>query len=201
MISQRTSGLNAVLALCQILLTVWLFWMELMLLLVVGGGGVVSWRAYAGFCVVLLIGLLIEMLSKKRLETGTIHHDFVGAHRLSFRQTVFSVGLLFIYVFGAKNSATLSRVFTAVFVPSLYAMLFLTNRYLPRLLGNRFFGEERWERTLLVGRVARAEALRPWLERKTDVGFRTVGILCDDDPWELEKVRLPASGRHARDGG
>ena len=194
MISQRTSGLNGVLALCQLFLTAWLFWMELVLVLVVGGGGVVSWQAYGVFCVVLLIGLLIEMLSKKRLETGTIHRDFIGAHRLSFRQTVFSVGLLFVYVFGAKNAATLSRAFTAVFVPSLYLMLFLTNRYLPRLLGKRFFGEQRWERTLLVGRVAKAEALRPWLERKTDVGFRTVGILCDDDPWELEKCGYPRLG-------
>ena len=182
------------LALCQVLMAVWLFWVELVLVLVIGGGGVVSWEAYGGFCVVLLLGLLIEMLSKKRLETGTIHRDFIGAHRLSFRQTVFSVGLLFVYVFGAKNSATLSREFTAVFVPSLYGMLFLTNRYFPRLLGNRFFGETRWERTLLVGRVAKAEALRPWLERKTDVGFRTVGILCDDDPWELEKCGYPRLG-------
>ncbi len=42
--------------------------------------------------------------------------------------------------------------------------------------------------------MAKAEALRPWLERKTDVGFRTVGILCDDDPWELEKCSFPRLG-------
>ena len=62
------------------------------------------------------------------------------------------------------------------------------------MLGRRFFAEERWEKTLLVGRVARAEALRPWLDRKADVGFRTVGILCDDDPWELEKCAYPRLG-------
>ncbi len=194
MISQRTSGLNAVLALCQLLFAASLFWVELLFVLVLGGGGVVSWQAYVVFCAVLLFGLLMETLSNKRLETGTLHRGFVDSHRLSFRQTVFSVGLLIVYIFGAKNSATLSRAFTAVYVPSLYLMLVLTNRYLPRLLGKRFFGETRWERTLLVGRVARAEALRPWLERKADVGFRTVGILCDDDPWELEKCGYPRLG-------
>ncbi len=194
MISQRTSGLNTVLALCQLLLTGFLFWVDLVLVVVLSGNAVVSRRSYAVFCTVVLLGLLIEMLGKNRLETGSVHRDFVGAHRLSFRQTMFGVGLLFVYVVGAKDSATLSRAFTGVFVPSLYVMLFVTNRHLPRLLGQRFFGEKRWERTLLVGRVARTEALRPWLERKADVGFRTVGILCDDDPWELENCGYPRLG-------
>ena len=194
MISQRTSGLNAILALCQLLLTAVLFWAELVLVLVLNGDGVASWRSYAVFCTVVLLGLLMEMLSKNRLETGSIHRDFIGAHRLSLRQMTFGVGLLFVYVVGTKSSMTLSRAFTGVFVPSFYVMLFVTNRYLPRLLGQRFFGENRWERTLLVGRVARAEALRPWLERKADLGFRTVGILCDDDPWELEHCGYPRLG-------
>ncbi len=194
MISQRTSGLNAILALCQLLLTASLFWVELAAVLVLGKSDVVSWHAYMVFCAVALFGLVLEMLSKKRLETGSIHRDFVGAHRLSFRQTLFGIGLLLVYVVGTKDAATLSRAFFSVFVPSLYVMLFVTNRYLPRLLGQRFFGEKRWEPTLLVGRAARMEGLRPWLERKTDVGFRTIGILCDDDPWELEHCGYPRLG-------
>ena len=133
------------------------------------------------------------MLSNKRLDSGTTRRDLIGAHRLSFRQTLFGAGLWFAYMVGTQDT-THSRTFVACFVPSLYLMLLLTNRFLPRALGQRFFGEERWEKTLLVGRVAKAEALRPWLERKTDVGFRTVGILCDDDPWELEKCAYPRLG-------
>jgi hypothetical protein len=193
MISQRTSGLNAVLALCQMLLTPLLFWAEVFVVLIIYGGGLISAYSYLLYCAVVLMGLLIEMLSAKRLESGTTHQDFLSAHNLSLRQTLFSAGLLLVYVVATKDQ-TISRWFIAYFVPSLYAMLFLTNRFLPRILGNRFFSEGRWEKTLLVGRVAKAEALRPWLERKTDVGFRTVGILCDDDPWELEHCAFQRLG-------
>ena len=193
MISQRTSGLRAVLALCQMGLTACLFWTEFVVLLASLGDDA-FWRSYVAYCAVLLFGLLVETLSYRRVDASTIQRgDFVNAHRLSLRQTFFSVGLLFFYFVAAKD-LTPSRLFLSVFIPSLYVLLFLTNRYLPRLLGLWFFREERWQKTLLVGRVAKAEALRPWLERKTDVGFRTVGILCDDDPWELEKCPFPRLG-------
>lgn len=193
MISQRASGLNAVLALCQMLLTALVFWAEVMIILVVYGGGLTSSTLYMMYCGVVLLGLVIEMLSNKRLESGAVHRDFMGAHRLSLRQTLFAAGLLFVYVVATKDR-TLSRTFTACFVPSLYVLLFLTNRYLTHVLGNRFFAEARWEKTLLVGRVAKAEAIRPWLERKMDVGFRTIGIVCDDDPWELEHCSFKRLG-------
>ena len=194
MISQRTSGLNAVLALCQMLLTALLFWAEMLVVLIGFGLGVASGQSYVVYCAVILIGLLMEVLSNKRLEKSTIHRDFLSAHGLSLRQTVFGAGLLLVYVVATKDAVVISRIFIAVFIPSLYLLLFLTNRYLPPLLGHRFYGEERWEKTLLVGRVSKAEALRPWLERKIDVGFRTVGIVCDDDPWELEKCGYPRLG-------
>ncbi len=193
MISQRTSGLNAVLALCQLLLAGALFWVEVFVVLVVYKTGIPLRQSYVVYCAVILIGLLMEMLSTKRFDSGTIHRDWLAAHRLSLHQTIFGAGLLLIYVVATKD-AVISRVFTACFVPSLYVLMFLTNRYLPRVLGKRFFREERWEKTLLVGRVAKAEALRPWLDRKADVGFRTVGIVCDDDPWLLEKCTYPRLG-------
>ena len=193
MISQRTSGLNAVLALCQLLLASVLFWAEVLVLLVIFKTGLPVVHSYVVYCGVILFGLLLEMLSTKRFDSGTIHRDFLAAHRLSMHQTIFGAGLLLIYLVASKD-AIISRVFAAVFIPSLYVLLFVTNRYLPRPLGQQFYAEERWEKTLLVGRVAKAEALRPWLERKTDVGYRTVGILCDDDPWLLERCLYPRLG-------
>jgi exopolysaccharide biosynthesis polyprenyl glycosylphosphotransferase len=195
MISQRTSGLNAVLALCQLLLAAVLFWVEVALVLIVPGGELPRQDKgpYLVYCAVILVGLLLETLSNRRLETHAFSRGFLDAHRLALRQTLFSGGLLLTYLVGTKDPV-ISRLFVATFIPSLYALLFLTHRYLPPALGRRFFGENRWEKTLLVGRVAKAEALRPWLERKADIGYRTVGMLCDDDPWEMEKSAFPRLG-------
>ena len=182
------------LAFCQLGLATGLFWAEVVVVLIIYGGGVaLFYHEYLVYNTVVVLGLLFEVLSNKRLESGTVHRGLLDAHRLAFRQTLFGAGLWFAYMVGTQDRIH-SRTFVACFVPSLYLMLLVTNRFLPRLLGQRFFGEGRWEKTLLVGRVARAEALRPWLERKTDVGFRTIGILCDDDPWELEKCGYPRLG-------
>ncbi len=62
MISQRTSGLRAVLALCQMGLVACLFWTEFFILLV-SLGDKTSWHSYVAYCSVLLFGLLMEMLS------------------------------------------------------------------------------------------------------------------------------------------
>ena len=149
MISQRTSGLNAVLALCQLVLTAAFFWAEVVLVLVVYGHGLQRFlHEYVVYTAVILLGLLIETLSNKRLESGTVHRDFIAAHRLSFRQTLFGAGLWFAYMVGTQDRVH-SRTFVACFVPTLYLLLLFTNRFLPRLLGRRFFAEERWEKTLL----------------------------------------------------
>jgi hypothetical protein len=114
MISQRTSGLNAVLALCQMVLIPVLFWVEVFVVLILYGGGLISTYSYTLYCAVVLLGLLIEMLSNKRLESGTIHRDFLGAHNLSLRQTLFSAGLLLVYVVATKDRL-ISRSFIAYF--------------------------------------------------------------------------------------
>jgi len=56
MISQRTSGLNAVLALCQMLLTALLFWTEVIVVLIAYGGGLISGQSYLVYCAVVLLG-------------------------------------------------------------------------------------------------------------------------------------------------
>ncbi len=193
MISQRTSGLNAILALCQLVLSLGLFWTEAILLLIVFGKGLLDWDYYALYAAVILLGLVLEMLSGRRWESGTAHHDFISSQKMAARQILFSGGLLLIYLFATKD-AVISRVFVASFLPSLYVMLLLTNRFLPGVLGCMLYHEGRWEKTLLVGRVRRAETLKSWLERKTNVGFRVVGILCDDDPWGIEPCSFSRLG-------
>ena len=38
----------------------------------------------------------------------------------------------------------------------------------------------REEKTLLVGSIEKATALRGWLRRKAEMGLRTVGIICEE---------------------
>ena len=106
----------------------------------------------------------MEVLSNKRLESSAIQRDFLGAHRLSLRQTFFGGGCCS-STFRTKD-AFVSRIFIGCFIPSLYILLFLTNRYLPAALGHRFYGEERWEKTLLVGRLPKRKPCgRGWTAR------------------------------------
>ena len=181
------------LALCQLVLTTGLFWAEAVLILIVHGGGRLAWENYGVYCAVILMGLLLEMLSNKRLENASPNRDFLAAHFLAVRQTLFSGGILLLYVVATKDT-TISRTFVACMLPSLYGLLLLTNRFLARGLGKRFFNEARWERTLLVGRVGKAEALKPWLDRKADIGYRIAGIVCDDDPWQIEESSFQRLG-------
>ena len=74
----------------------------------------------------------------------------------------------------------LSRVFLMSFVPAMSLMLLWTNHRLPGYLARRFFRGARSERTLLVGSAAQADRLKDWLDRKEELGFRCVGVLCDE---------------------
>jgi lipopolysaccharide/colanic/teichoic acid biosynthesis glycosyltransferase len=194
MVFQRTSGLDALLTLCIMGLVTLLFWIEAVaVLLVFYSRGIIFGPSYSMYCTVILIGLVVEKLSYKRPGANVVYRDFLNVHYLALRQTVFGAGLLLAFIFVTKDMA-ISRIFLVCFVPSMYLLLFLANRLLPVILSKRFFPESRWEKTLLVGRVAKAETLRPWLERKADVGYRIVGIICDDDPWEMERCPFPRLG-------
>ncbi|HEY4284334.1 MAG TPA: exopolysaccharide biosynthesis polyprenyl glycosylphosphotransferase, partial [Chthoniobacterales bacterium] len=106
-----------------------------------------------------------------------LRDDLLHPHRLSLRQTIASVGLLVIYLIATKD-AFISRIFFFNFVPWLYIALLFSHHYLPGVLARGVFRRE--EKTLLVGPPQKAVTLRDWLRRKSEIGLRTVGIICDD---------------------
>src|SRR4029077_20373123 len=103
--------------------------------------------------------------------------ELLRPHRLSLRQTAASIGLLVIYLVAAKD-AFISRIFLFNFVPWLYVALLFSHLYLPGFLARTIFRRE--EKTILVGPPRNAEALSDWLRRKSEIGLKTVGIVCDD---------------------
>ncbi len=202
MISQRTSGLQALLTGCQMALAAVLFWAlagTFVLPYVVARGG--FGEAYAGGCLVILAGLLLEAFVSQRFATRAVITASSGpgrsrlgeAHHHGVRQTLFASGLLLTFIVSTKDNH-LSRTFIFVYFPLLYVTLLLTNRRLPEVLAHALFGGLRREKTLLVGHVAEAEALRPWLKRKAHLGILTVGIITDDPPEEFNRGGFPRLG-------
>jgi undecaprenyl-phosphate glucose phosphotransferase len=176
MVTQRTEGLYRVFLLCQIVMVAVLFWLGVWLMLTFySPGPALTWQRYSTYCGVLVMGMILEALS--RSKNYFLQNELLRPHRLSLRQTVASVGLLVLYLIGTKD-AFISRVFFFNFVPWLYVALLFSHYYLPSLLARGIFRRE--EKTLLVGPSQRAIQLRDWLQRKAEIGLRTVGLICDE---------------------
>jgi exopolysaccharide biosynthesis polyprenyl glycosylphosphotransferase len=190
MVTQRTEGLYRVFLLCQIVMVAALFWVGVWLMVTFySPGPALTWQRYSTYCGVLVIGMILEALS--RSKNYFLQNELLRPHRLSLRQTVASVGLLVLYLIGTKD-AFISRVFFFNFVPWLYVALLFSHYYLPSLLARGIFRRE--EKTLLVGSGRKAIQLRDWLQRKAEIGLRTVGLICDE---KIDKTEdgMPVLGR------
>jgi exopolysaccharide biosynthesis polyprenyl glycosylphosphotransferase len=179
MVTQRTEGLHRLFLLCQIILVALLFWIGVWVMVsFYSSGADLTWRRYSIYCSLLVLGMVIESLSRDS-SRGYLQSKLLGQHRLSLRQTLASVGTLVIYLIATKDGF-ISRIFFFNFVPVLYITLLLSHHYLPSFLARTFFTGIHEEKTLLVGSARKAMVLRDWLQRKAEIGLRTVGLICDE---------------------
>jgi exopolysaccharide biosynthesis polyprenyl glycosylphosphotransferase len=197
MVTQRTEGLYRLFLFCQIVMVAGLFWLGVWIMVTFySPSAELTWRRYGIYCGMLVLGMLLE--ASTRSKNYFLQNELIRPHRLSLRQTVASVGLLVVYLIATKD-AFISRVFFFNFVPWLYVALLFSHHYLPSILARGIFRDE--DKTLLVGSSRRAEQLREWLQRKSEIGLRTVGLVCEDHidrtndgipvlgkPDEIEKV-------------
>ncbi len=189
MVTQRTEGLYRVFLFCQIIIVAAIFWIGVWIMVMFySPGGALTWGRYSIYCGMLVLGLTLETLS--RSKNFFLQNELLRPHRLSLRQTAASIGLLVLYLVAAKD-AFISRVFLFNFVPWLYIVLLFSHYYLPSLLSWGIFGRE--DKTLLIGSGQRAAQLREWLERKAEIGLRTVGLVSDDD--KIDNAAFPLLGR------
>ncbi len=180
MVTQRKEGLYRLFLLCQIVIVAVLFWIGVWVMVAFySPSAQLTWQRYSIYCSLLVLGMAIESLSRDASKNYLLQNELLGQHRLSFRQTIASVGTLVFYLIATKD-AFISRVFFFNFVPLLYVALLLSHHYLPSFLAHTVFAGIREEKTLLVGSTRKAAALRPWLERKAKLGLRTVGLICDE---------------------
>src|SRR5262245_53156788 len=189
MVTQRTEGLSRVFLACQILIVAALFWIGVWIMVTFySEGGSLTWSRYGIYCGMLVLGLTLETLS--RSKNFFLQNELLRPHRLSLRQTAAAIGLLVLYLVAAKD-AFISRAFLFNFVPWLYIALLLSHYYLPSILARGIFRRE--DKTVLVGSSQRAAQLRDWLHRKAEIGFRTVGLISDDE--QIDNADLPLLGR------
>lgn len=194
MVTQRTQGLYRVFLFCQIVIVAVLFWFGVwaMVTSFYTKGAEFTWRRYSIYCGLLVLGMLIESFSRDGSKNFFLQNELLRQHRLSLRQVIASIGTLVLYLIAAKDSF-ISRIFFFNFVPWLYLALLLSHRYLPSFLARRFFTGAREEKTLLVGSTEKAAQLRGWLQRKADIGLRTVGLI-SSEPIEKTEDGIPVLG-------
>ncbi len=180
MVTQRTEGLYRLFLLCQILLVAALFWFGVWILVAFySEGGQLTWRRYSIYCVLLVLGMTIESLSRDGSKNYLLQNELLRQHRIAFRQTFASVVTLVLYLVATKD-AFISRIFFFNFVPWLYVVLLFSHHYLPSFLARGIFHGPRMEKTLLIGSAAKTTEMRGWLRRKAEIGLRTVGLLTDE---------------------
>lgn len=191
MVTQRTQGLYRVFLLCQIAIVATLFWFGVWVMVTFySQGAQLTWRRYSIYCTMLIIGLLGESLSREGSKRYFLQSELLRQHRLALRQTFASVGVLVFYLIATKDSF-ISRFFFFNFIPWLYIALLFSHHFLPESLARGIFRRE--EKTLLVGSTAKARALRFWLRRKSEMGLRTVGIICEE-PLDCTEDKIPVLG-------
>jgi putative colanic acid biosynthesis UDP-glucose lipid carrier transferase len=189
MVTQRTEGLYRVFLFCQIIIVAALFWLGVWIMVTFySEGGALTWGRYSIYCGMLVLGLTLETLN--RSKNFFLQNELLRPHRLSLRQTAASVGLLILYLVAAKD-AFISRVFLFNFVPWLYIALLFSHYYLPSILARGIFSRE--NKTLLIGSGQRAAQLHEWLQRKSEIGLRTVGLISDDD--KIDNAVVPLLGK------
>ena len=89
MVTQRTEGLYRVFLFCQIIIVAALFWFGVWIM---APGGALTWGRYSIYCGMLVLGLMLETLS--RSKNFFLQNELLRPHRLSLRQTAASIGLL-----------------------------------------------------------------------------------------------------------
>jgi exopolysaccharide biosynthesis polyprenyl glycosylphosphotransferase len=129
----------------------------------------------------LLIGVIFGVGSSRQHDNERKDHEFVEANRRTLRQAFLGLFAVFLIVFAVKD-AVVSRSFFFSFIPWLYLVLLLTNYVLPRTVGRLSFSGDREERVALAGTLEQAVQIKPWLERKSLIGLRTVGLICGQTP-------------------
>src|SRR5437763_1015654 len=81
MVTQRTEGLYRVFLFCQIIIVAALFWFGVWIMVTFySEGGALTWGRYSIYCGMLVLGLILETLS--RSKNFFLQNELLRPHRL-----------------------------------------------------------------------------------------------------------------------
>ena len=186
MFTQRAKGLYGLVLAGQIVLS---------LLLFAGWAGVTVLpdlldspffvQQYGIYAFLVVIALIAEAATRPEKIHQVLTPDLVEKERLARRQILFVLGLLVLFLVGAKDK-TVSRTFLLGYIPSLYALLLASHYFVPIHLSRIFFDGSREERILLVSfgdePINRLRLFLEWLRTKAALGLRLEGFLSAGRP-------------------
>jgi exopolysaccharide biosynthesis polyprenyl glycosylphosphotransferase len=182
MIHRRVQGISHLVTVCQCILALGLFWIwfGFYSALIPGAAGI-NPAAYAGYGLLLCLGLGLEALVQSRPATPfpSLRASLIRQIPRAIRQTAAAVGFLLLLLVLTKDRY-FSRVFLVSFTPAFYLLLLLSGHFLPGFLGNRLFRGSRQERMILIGSPKRARQITDWFLAKKVYGYQAVGILTED---------------------
>jgi len=196
MILQRKRGLQAILVLAQgILITLTFVLCAVAAFSFFTSAEWFQIAHYPTYVFAITAGLFLESFQRDQagMELSPFEESVPRQLQLSFRQTLYAVGMLFFYLVVTKD-ATISRIFLALCLPMFYLTLLWSNRYLSRRLAGYLFRGARQGRVLLIGSPAKAEAISGWLQSKRIFGIHTVGILHDSPGDDTNPSNFPNLG-------
>jgi putative colanic acid biosynthesis UDP-glucose lipid carrier transferase len=174
MISNRSIGFRSLSLLVLLVLVTLSFWSWLFIWENPWNFDHAALEKYILYNEFLLVGIVFGFGGKRPAEGP--HYEFVNALRRSARQAVLGLFAVLAMVFASQDTFV-SRSFLISYVPWLGLMLLFSNYMVPRWLGRWAFSGSREERVALVGSLDQARRIEPWLERKSLLGFNTVGLV------------------------
>jgi exopolysaccharide biosynthesis polyprenyl glycosylphosphotransferase len=177
MVSRRSIGIRALASFWQLVAVTASFWGWLLLWQSAWSNEHIQFQRYLLYNEFLLVGILFGLRQDR--ESHGSENQWLVANRLSLRQMFFGLFCVFIVLFIMKDNSA-SRSFFFSYVPSLYLTLLFSNYLLPRSLSKWSFSGDHEVRVALAGTAEQARRLKPWLENKSLVGFRTVGLVYSD---------------------
>jgi exopolysaccharide biosynthesis polyprenyl glycosylphosphotransferase len=191
MISDRSRGIQNLVLACQCALVSVTFWLWLPLCSDVPNGRTEINRHLA-YNLFMLLGLVVGSRTL-RTDVGLRVPGLEETSRRSFRQVGATLFYLLLYLVAVREPQ-ISRLFIFSFIPLLFVVLFVTNRFLPRLIGHLTFRKSMAQKVLLLGPRLRALQVSGWLNRNKHLGLEVEGLLTDDSA-NGEEDLLPTVGK------